>query len=767
MKFASKLKVQLPLALGLSLISHYSMKLPANGADQLSTAPNNVTNVPASSSVDNAKTVSISTMAIRNIYLNENKQLVIEFDNPTHLSPAEPQIRDYPGQKHDIVLEFPQTSFAIDKAPKAKTVLEALMKVYPDFNSLSYATASDGTKSRIRLGVSPRVSAHPSLAKIDQESAVIDLAFSESDKTTAASAAVNDKPTLAETTKATAKAISATDTSPPAEGIKTKTVNGFKGAWTSSLKAGQNLGKIASINPFAHNKTPNQQSTPANTDIKSAANDKAVAPVSEEKTGETAAAVQTAPNATKLAASGDKATTVNPPATTPATADLASSTIPAAATTEMSPTKTVLDTTGTNPVSVPVSATSNSTEVANLKPEIIGTEIASPNKDGQLASLAGGKTTDASVQSQLPKIGASLDQNKTGDDAVITPLSVEQVLKEKASLEAAAASAKQPISSTNKTPNQPLSIESKDNNALATEFKTGLTKPLPESTDQKNDAAKSSVEGSEKDKKDVATKLNSEDQKEEKETLASVPPNPLDSLTSAAITNAGHEQSPEGDAAMSAAVKLKSQRAHAGGKDYFPPKFDDEAVDHYNAAVRFHLDGKLTEAITEYKAAIDADEKIAEAYSNLGLIYNQLHKYDLAMVEFHKALAINPKDAITFNGIGAAMRAKSNLLAAIKNWQTAIALDPNLASAHYNLGTAYEINKDLDKALAQYKEAVKHDDKLGEAYYRMGLILQKMNNKHLALEEYKQAIKISQQASYASDAKRRINLLSQIKSSSM
>lgn len=113
------------------------------------------------------------------------------------------------------------------------------------------------------------------------------------------------------------------------------------------------------------------------------------------------------------------------------------------------------------------------------------------------------------------------------------------------------------------------------------------------------------------------------------------------------------------------------------------------------------------------------------------------------------------------------MRAKNNLIAAIKNWQTAVALDPNLASAHYNLGTAYELNKDLEKALAQYKEAVKHDEKLGEAYYRMGLILQKMNNKNLALEEYKQAIKISQQASYASDAKRRINLLSQSKSPSM
>ena len=173
-------------------------------------------------------------------------------------------------------------------------------------------------------------------------------------------------------------------------------------------------------------------------------------------------------------------------------------------------------------------------------------------------------------------------------------------------------------------------------------------------------------------------------------------------------------------------IQLKSMTAQKGGKDYFPPRANEDAIQHYNKAVQFHLAGKLPEAISEYRLALVDDPRLAEAYSNLGLIYNQQHKYDQAMLEFHKALAINPKDAITYNGVGAAMRAQKNMLAAVQNWQTAIAMDPNLAGAHYNLGTAYEMDKDLEKALVEYKEAVKKDDQLGEAYYRMGLILQKM-----------------------------------------
>lgn len=188
-----------------------------------------------------------------------------------------------------------------------------------------------------------------------------------------------------------------------------------------------------------------------------------------------------------------------------------------------------------------------------------------------------------------------------------------------------------------------------------------------------------------------------------------------------------------------------------------------EAVRHYNQGYELHKSQKLTAAIAEYQAAIAANPSLSQAYSNLGMIYNQQHNYKDALTEFRKALAIDPKDAITYNGIGAALRAQKDMLGAIKNWQTAVSIDPKLATAHYNLGTAYEIQKDYDKALDCYRQAVKNDYRLGEAYYRMGLILQKRNNLEEALEQFNKALKVSSKAEYSQDAHQRIAILNEKK----
>lgn len=183
------------------------------------------------------------------------------------------------------------------------------------------------------------------------------------------------------------------------------------------------------------------------------------------------------------------------------------------------------------------------------------------------------------------------------------------------------------------------------------------------------------------------------------------------------------------------------------------------SVKRYNSAVQFHLQGKLPEAISEYKAALESNGSLAEAHSNLGLIYNQQHNYAQALSEFRKALAINPKDAITYNGIGAALRAEKDLQGAIKNWQTAVSLDPKLATAHYNLGTAYEINKEYDRALGSYNSAVKNDYRLGEAYYRMGLIMERKNRKDDAATQFQEALKVSGDSEYSEDARLRLAYL--------
>jgi tetratricopeptide (TPR) repeat protein len=213
---------------------------------------------------------------------------------------------------------------------------------------------------------------------------------------------------------------------------------------------------------------------------------------------------------------------------------------------------------------------------------------------------------------------------------------------------------------------------------------------------------------------------------------------------------------PQPQAAAQAATAAQASAATAAESAANGVK---QAVRLYNSAVRNHLSGKLPEAISDYKGAIAANPQLAEAYSNLGLIYNQQHNYKDALVQFRKALAINPKDAITYNGIGAALRAEKDLPGAIKNWQTAVSLDPHLATAHYNLGTAFELQKDFDRALESYQEAVKNDYRLGEAYYRMGVINQHNHRLDDATKQFKEALKVSNDSEYSEDARQRLTWL--------
>lgn len=186
-------------------------------------------------------------------------------------------------------------------------------------------------------------------------------------------------------------------------------------------------------------------------------------------------------------------------------------------------------------------------------------------------------------------------------------------------------------------------------------------------------------------------------------------------------------------------------------------------ISFYNDAVKAHLANKLDEAIAKYREALVANSNLGQAHCNLGLIFNQQHKFAEALVEFQKALAIDPKDAITYNGIGAALRAQKDLDGAIKNWQTAVTYNPHLATAHYNLGTAYELKKDYDKALESYRQATANDYRLGEAYFRMGIIMQGRNQQSEAKEQFSQALKVSPSAEYSKKAREFLAAMEQSK----
>lgn len=185
-------------------------------------------------------------------------------------------------------------------------------------------------------------------------------------------------------------------------------------------------------------------------------------------------------------------------------------------------------------------------------------------------------------------------------------------------------------------------------------------------------------------------------------------------------------------------------------------QYAEEAVKHYNRGVEFHQNGSLNQAIQEYKAAIAADGRLAEAYSNLGAVYLAQKSYDKAAEAFNKALALKPDKPTTLNGLGNALYARGKAAEAKDKWAKAVEIDPSFGSAYYNMGNALESEKDDKGALSEYMKAIEANPKvtMPDAYYRIGGILHK--TKHLAQSHVflKKSLELAPNSDFVRDAQK-------------
>jgi tetratricopeptide (TPR) repeat protein len=189
-----------------------------------------------------------------------------------------------------------------------------------------------------------------------------------------------------------------------------------------------------------------------------------------------------------------------------------------------------------------------------------------------------------------------------------------------------------------------------------------------------------------------------------------------------------------------------------GSNDKKP--YSPEAVKHYNRGVELHQSGFLNQAITEYKAAIEADPRMEEAYSNLGVIYAAQRNYPRAKESFTTALNLKPNRPTTLNGLGTVLYAQGHIKEAKQKWEQALAVDPNFASAYYNVGNAYESEKDMAGAVNSYARAIAAIPSMADAYYRIGSIYYKQRHYPQASVLLRKAIELSPDSDFVREAKR-------------
>jgi tetratricopeptide (TPR) repeat protein len=135
-----------------------------------------------------------------------------------------------------------------------------------------------------------------------------------------------------------------------------------------------------------------------------------------------------------------------------------------------------------------------------------------------------------------------------------------------------------------------------------------------------------------------------------------------------------------------------------------------EAETHFRlGSALLSQEGKLDDAIKEYKEGLRINPNHAEAHYKLGLAFMAQGRLDESLKEYKECLVVDPNHADAHNKLGLVYNIQSRLDGAVEEFQATLRINPNHANAHYNLGQAYLSQGKLDEAIKEYKEAIRID----------------------------------------------------------
>ena len=126
-----------------------------------------------------------------------------------------------------------------------------------------------------------------------------------------------------------------------------------------------------------------------------------------------------------------------------------------------------------------------------------------------------------------------------------------------------------------------------------------------------------------------------------------------------------------------------------------------------NLGLRYQKEGRLEEAVAEFKKSLALRPSHAPTLNNLGVCYAMLNRHDEADETFRKALAVNPKDFFALNNLAMLSRVKGDLDQARRFAEKAVEIEPNYAPGRYTLGSVYALSGDFERAAEQFQAALK------------------------------------------------------------
>jgi Flp pilus assembly protein TadD len=167
-----------------------------------------------------------------------------------------------------------------------------------------------------------------------------------------------------------------------------------------------------------------------------------------------------------------------------------------------------------------------------------------------------------------------------------------------------------------------------------------------------------------------------------------------------------------------------------------------QAVMASNMGQALWSDGRLDEAIAEYRRAIRLKPDWAPAHYNLGNALREAGRPAEAEAQFRQALALQPDYPRARLSLGATLLSAGRAREALEHLRPAVAAMPESSEAHRTLGIALSREHRQTEAIAAFREALRLDPDSAEAHNDLGVALATQGDMRAAAERFERALAI-------------------------
>jgi protein O-mannosyl-transferase len=117
-------------------------------------------------------------------------------------------------------------------------------------------------------------------------------------------------------------------------------------------------------------------------------------------------------------------------------------------------------------------------------------------------------------------------------------------------------------------------------------------------------------------------------------------------------------------------------------------KYPNLAIVHNNLGIALFTDGKIEEAISQYKTAIKLKPDLIKPYYNLGIALFNYHKIEEAISQYKMAIKLNPNHSYAHYNLGLVLLHQGDLKGAIFHFKETLRITPDLNNTLYYLEIA-------------------------------------------------------------------------------